>query len=240
MCTWRNMTEKVKELPKEQQPYERCEESGPEFLSDAELLSVILRSGTRDMNSLEVAREIIKKAGPVMSIAGIELIPDSDLLSIPGIGRVKLILIKCLTEYSKRLWKARIKNDICFDHAKKCANYFMEDMRHLTHEEVRVVLMDTKANYLCSRVLTKGLSDKSLLSPRELYSYALKHNAAQVIVLHNHPSGDPTPSKEDIEITKRLIIAGSVIGVRLSDSIVIGDGCFVSIKEKFKHEIKEA
>jgi len=233
------MTDRVKELPRNEQPYEKCEEYGAEFLSDAELLSVILRNGSREMNSLDTAKEILKKAGPGRSIAGIENIADSDLLSIPGIGRVKLILIKCLTEYSKRLWKAGLKSNICFDHPKKCARFFMEDMRHLTFEEVRVVLLDTKANYISSEVLTKGLSDRSLLSPRELFSLALKRNASQVIVLHNHPSGDPTPSDDDIEMTKLLIIAGSIIGIRLADSIIIGDGTYVSMRERFGTEWKD-
>ncbi len=224
------MTDTVKEMPENERPYEKCEEYGAEALSDAELLAVILRSGSRDMNSLDTAMEILKRSSPDKSVSGIENIPDSELLSIPGIGRVKLILLKCLAEYSKRLWKARLKNGIRFDDPKKCAGFFMEDMRHLDVEEVRAVLLDSKANYICSRVLTKGLCDRSLLSPRELFSYALKHNAAQVIVLHNHPSGDPTPSKEDIIITRQLMLAGKILGVKLADSIVIGDGCFVSLR----------
>ena len=233
------MRDRLKELPDNERPYERCEEYGAECLSDAELLAVILRNGSRDMNSLETAKEILKKAGPEGSVAGIESIADSDLLSIPGIGRVKLILIKCLTEYSKRLWKARLKGNVCFDHPKKCARFFMEDMRHLSHEEVRAVLLDTKANLISSHVLTKGLADRSLLSPRELFSLALKKNASQVIVLHNHPSGDPSPSAEDIEMTRLLIIAGSIIGIRLTDSIIIGDGTYVSMRERFGTEWKD-
>ena len=227
------MTERVNELQESMCPYERSEEYGAEYLSDAELLAVLLRSGSKDMNSLETAKEILKRTGSDMSLSGIENLPDSELLSIPGIGRVKLIMLKCLGEYSKRLWKARVRKDTCFDHPKKCARFFMEDMRHLSYEEVRVVLMDTKANYICSRVLTKGLADRSLLRSRELFSYALKNNAAQVIVLHNHPSGDPMPSNEDILITKRLIDAGCIIGVRLADSIVIGDGTYFSFREKY-------
>ncbi len=234
-----NMTDKVKELPEGERPYERCEELGAEALSDAELLAVILRSGTRDMNSLDMATEILRKSGPGMSLSGIENMADSDLLSIPGIGRVKLILIRCLTEYSKRLWKARLKSGINFNTPKKCASFFMEDMRHLRYEEVRVVLMDTKANYIHSHVLTKGLTDMSLLSPRELFSYALKNNASQVIVLHNHPSGDPTPSPDDIEVTRQLIVAGYLLNLKLADSIIIGDGVFVSLRERYGEIFKD-
>ena len=230
------MADKVKELPKSEQPYEKCEEYGPEFLSDAELLSVILRSGSREHNSMETAREILKLAGPEHSISGIGDIDPGELRKIPGIGRVKVILLQCLTEYSKRLWKARLKGNVCFDHPKKCARFFMEDMRHLSHEEVRAVLLDTKANLISSHVLTKGLADRSLLSPRELFSLALKKNASQVIVLHNHPSGDPSPSSEDIEMTKLLIIAGNIIGVKLTDSIIIGDGTYVSMRERYSSE----
>ncbi len=226
------MTDTLKELPERERPYERCEEYGAKVLSDAELLSVMLRCGTRDHNSLEVATEILKRSGPEMSLSGIENMADSELLAIPGIGRVKLILLRCLTEYSKRLWKARVRSGINFNTPEKCAAFFMEDMRHLRHEEVRAVLLDTKANYICSQILTKGLGDRSLLSPRELFSYALKHDASQVIVLHNHPSGDPTPSPEDREITRQLIMAGRVLNLKLADSIIIGDGTYVSMREK--------
>ncbi|MCR4589477.1 MAG: DNA repair protein RadC [Lachnospiraceae bacterium] len=230
------MTDTLKELPESERPYEKCEEYGASFLSDAELLAVILRNGTRDMNSLDLAHEILKNAGPDMSLSGIENMADSELLSIPGIGRVKLIVIRCLTEFSKRLWKARVRNGLNFNNPKKCAAFFMEDMRHLSHEEVRAVLLDTKANYICSHVLTKGLSDRSLISPRELFSYALKHDASQVILLHNHPSGDPTPSREDLAVTRQMIVAGCMINVALADSIIIGDGIYVSMRELLKNE----
>ncbi len=237
------MTEKIKELPDSERPYERCEELGPESLSDAELLAVILRTGSREMSSLDIARDILKKAGNGESIAGIEHIGDDELLKIPGIGRVKLILLKCLTEYSKRLWKARIKGNIRFLEPKECASYFMEDLRYLKQEVVMAVLLDSRANFTGSKMITKGLSDCSLISPKELFSYALKNNAAQVIILHNHPGGDPSPSREDLRTVKNLIEAGEIVGVSLADSIIIGDGTFVSLRKNYKsfwEENKEA
>ena len=223
------LTDTVKELPKSEQPYMKCEEYGASVLSDAELLSVILRNGSKGMNSLETAMEILKIAGPEKSISGIENISREELLKIPGIGRVKLIMLNCLTEYSKRLWRARLKGNIRFHEPGECASYFMEDMRHLKQEEVLAVLLDHKGGYIGSKVVTTGLSDRSLISPKELYSYAIGNNASQVIVLHNHPSGDPSPSEEDIETAKRLIDAGRVLGIYFADSIVIGDGSYVSI-----------
>ena len=223
--------ENLKELPESERPYERCEAFGARSLSDAELLSVILRTGSKSLNSLETAREILKKAGPNRSISGIEDIPDNELKSIPGIGRVKVILLRCLSEYSRRLWNSRVRADVHLDHPKKCAAFFMEDMRHLNVEEVRVVFLDTRSNYLGDEVLTRGLSDRSLISPKELFSCALRKNASQVIVIHNHPSGDPTPSRDDILLTRNLIKAGELIGIKLSDSIIIGDGVYVSLRE---------
>ena len=231
------MTEKIKELPDYERPYERCEELGAECLSDAELLAVILRTGSKEMSSLDTARDILKKAGNGDSIAGIEHIGDEELLKIPGIGRVKLILLKCLTEYSKRLWRAKIRGNIRFSNPESCAMYFMEDMRHLSYEEVRVVSLDSKSNYISSKVITVGLSDRSLLSPREVYSYALKQGACQIIVVHNHPSGDPSPSKNDIEIARGLVLSGGIIGLRLADFIIIGDGVFVSFRKKYGSEM---
>ncbi len=223
--------ERLKSLPENEQPYVKCEKLGPKYLTDSELLSVILRSGSKKLNSLETAREILKITGPDQSISGIEHIGDSELLAIPGIGPVKVILLRCLTEYSKRLWNARIRCDVRLDHPRKIAAYFMEDMRHLTVEEVRVVLLDTRSNYLGSQILTRGLSDRSLVSPKELFSCALRRNASQVILIHNHPSGDPTPSRDDLLLTERLIEAGGLIGIPLSDSLIIGDGVYVSLRE---------
>ena len=237
------MADKVKELPKSEQPYEKCEEYGPEFLSDAELLSVILRSGSREHNSMETAREILKLASPEHSISGIGDIDPGELRKIPGIGRVKVILLQCLTEYSKRLWKAKIKGNIRFYDPKECASYFMEDLRYLKQEVVMAVLLDSRANFTGSKMITKGLSDCSLISPKELFSYALKNNAAQVIILHNHPGGDPSPSREDLRTVKNLIEAGEIVGVSLADSIIIGDGTFVSLRKNYKsfwEENKEA
>ncbi len=223
------LTGRVKELPVSEQPYRKCEEYGASVLSDAELLSVILRNGSRGMNSLETAMEILKIAGPDKSISGIGNISPEELLKIPGIGRVKIILLECLTEYSKRLWKARLKGNIRFHEPGECASYFMEDMRHLRQEEVMAVLLDHKGGYIGSKVLTRGLSDRSLISPREIFSYAIGNNASQVIVLHNHPSGDPSPSAEDINTALKLLEAGKVLGIYFADSIVIGDGSYVSI-----------
>lgn len=228
------MADKVKELPKSEQPYEKCGEYGAEFLSDAELLSVILRNGSRKLNSLETAREILKLAGPEHSISGIENIDPVELRKIPGIGKVKVILLQCLTEYSKRLWKARIKGNTRFLEPKECASYFMEDLRHLKQEVVMAVLLDSRANYIGSKMITKGLSDCSLISPKELFSYALKNSASQVIILHNHPGGDPCPSPEDLITAKDLMEAGEMLGVSLADSIIIGDGTYVSLRQRYK------
>jgi len=231
------MTERIKELPDSERPYERCEVLGPESLSDAELLAVILRTGSREMSSLDTARTILKKCGNGESIAGIEHIGDDELLNIPGIGRVKLILLKCLTEYSRRLWKAKVRGNIRFSDPETCAMYFMEDMRHLSREEVRVVSLDNKSNYISSKVITAGLSDRSLLCPREVYSYGLKTGASQIIVMHNHPSGDPSPSRNDIDVAKSLVLSGEIIGIRLADFIIIGDGIYISFRKRYGSEI---
>ncbi len=232
------MAEKIKELPFSEQPYEKCEEFGPEYLTDAELLAVILRSGSKEMNSLEMARQILKLSGTQGSIAGIESIDPCELKRIPGVGRVKVILLRCLAEYSKRLWKAKIKGKTRFTDPKECAAYFMEDLRHLEQEVVVAVILDSKGNYLGSRMLTVGLSDCSLISPKELYSYALKNNASQVIILHNHPGGDPTPSREDMESALKLIRAGNMLGVSFADSIIIGDGTYVSLRKLYNEKWK--
>ncbi len=221
---------RVKDLPSSERPYEKFEMYGPSALSDAELLAIIIRSGSRKERSIELAQRIlgIKKQG----IRGIYDLSLGDLKQVPGIGRVKSIQIKAIAELSKRISKYNAEAKIKISSPGSIATLYMEEMRYLHQEHLKTVFLDTKNQIISDKFLTVGTVNASLINPREVFIQALRHNAVHVILLHNHPSGDPTPSHEDISITRRIIEAGDIIGIKLLDHIIIGDGNYISLKER--------
>ena len=200
----------------EERPYERCEQFGASNLTDSELLAVLLRTGTRGENALQLADKILH---PVFS-------------QIKGIGKVKAIQILCLAELSRRLAKATAQEGLNFSNPASIARYYMEDLRHANQEQMKLLLLNTKSRLIGETDISKGTVNSAVISPRELFVEALQKNAVSIVLLHNHPSGDPTPSKEDVLITRRIQEAGRLIGVELLDHIVIGDNCYVSLREK--------
>ena len=156
----------------------------------------------------------------------------TQLKKIHGIGRVKALQIVCIVELSKRLSKASAIKGLDFSSAAKIAEYYMEDLRHHQQEHMKLLMLNTKARLIGETDISKGTVNASLVSPRELFIEALQKNAVSIILLHNHPSGDPTPSKEDILITKRIKEAGNLIGIELLDHIIIGNNCYTSLAEK--------
>lgn len=211
-------------------PYEKCLRFGASALSDKELLAVIIRSGTKDKSCLEVAGEILDISGN-MGILGLKHLSLSDFKSIKGIGTVKAIMFQCISELSLRIAKATIRNRIKFQTSKEAADYCMEDLRHLESECFLLLLLNTKCELINEKKLSIGTINSTCITPREVFKYALAHNAVYLIVVHNHPSGDPTPSKEDILSTQRLAEAGRMIGIPLIDHIIIGDNRYISLKE---------
>ncbi len=221
---------RVKDLPSSERPYEKFEMYGPSTLSDAELLAIIIRSGSRKERSIELAQRIlgIKKQG----IRGIYDLSLDDLQQVPGIGRVKSIQIKAIAELSKRISKYNAEAKLKISSPGSIATLYMEEMRYLQQEHLKIVFLDTKNQIITDKFLTVGTVNASLINPREVFIQALRHNAVHVILLHNHPSGDPAPSREDISITRRIIEAGDIIGIKLLDHIIIGDGNYISLKER--------
>ena len=154
------------------------------------------------------------------------------LLGVKGIGKVKSIQILCLSELAKRLSKAEAQSGLNFSAPETIAQYYMEDMRHKKKEEMKLLLLNSKTKLIGESELSLGTVNTTLVSPREVFVEALRRNAVAVILLHNHPSGDPTPSKQDVLITRRVTEAGRLIGVELLDHIIIGDNCFISLRDK--------
>ena len=216
----------------EDRPYEKCERFGAENLTDAELLAVLLRTGTRGENSLQVAHRPIQSDLSGRGVLNIHRWTFEQLTRVRGIGRVKAIQILCLSELAKRMARSAAVESLDFSQPDTIAKYYMEDMRHREKEILKLLLLNTRTRLIGEINVSTGTVDTALVSPRELFMEALQRNAVCIILLHNHPSGDPTPSLADVQITRRIYEAGALIGIELLDHIIIGDNCFVSMKEK--------
>lgn len=221
----------IKAMYSEDRPYEKCERFGAEQLTDAELLAVILRTGTKGTNSLELAGNILHNRTPERGILNLHHWSKEQLMKIEGVGRVKALQILCLSELAKRMARAPGNANLSFSSPTSIAEYYMEDMRHRQQEHMKLLMFNTKTKLLGETEVSKGTVNASLISPRELFIEALQKNAVSIILMHNHPSGDPSPSKEDILITKRIKSAGELIGIQLLDHIIIGDNCYISFAQ---------
>ena len=222
----------VKALPEEERPYEKCERYGPAFLTDAELLAVIIRSGTHDQRATDLAFRILNLDSRYNGINSLLHLSVGELKRIRGIGRAKAVQLVCAGELARRIsLKERLERDN-FSEVSAAAGYFIDRMGFLEHEEVHVMYLDTKLGFITSECIYKGTLDRSILEPRGIFSAALKCNAACFILAHNHPSGDPAPSDMDIAATKRIRDCGNIMGIRMFDHIIVGDGIYVSMKEE--------
>ncbi len=222
----------IKEMLEEERPYEKCLSYGPEHLTNIELLAVLLRNGTKGMNSLELARNILQTQSGEEDILNIHNLTIKKLKKIKGIGKVKAIQIICLSELAKRLAKTSAKEGLIFNLPSSIANYYMEEMRHQKQEQMKLLMLNTKSKLIGESNISKGTVNASLVSPRELFIEALECGAVSIIMMHNHPSGDPTPSKNDLLLTKRVKDAGDLIGIELLDHIIIGNNCYISFAEE--------
>ncbi len=220
------------EINRDEMPYERCKKFGPSVLTDTELLAIFIRSGNKDMSVMSIAKNLIGKNENGKGILELSQKDIGELMSYPGIGEVKAVQISCMLEISKRIWKSCNDEPLVFDSIGKVSNYYKEEMRHLKVEKVFLLLLNTKLMLIRKIELTSGTVNESLINTRDIFSTALKHNAVSIMLMHNHPSGDPEPSRQDIEVTRKINDAGKIIGVRLIDHIVFGDNKYVSMTER--------
>ncbi len=222
----------VKELPVSERPYEKCERHGAAALSDAELLAVIIRTGTKQQRAIDLAVNILNYSTAYPGLKGLNYFSMKELRKIKGIGRVKAIELHCLTELTRRMAKDTLHDSVRLTTPQSVADYYMQDMRHLTREQVVLLMFDSKNKLMKDMVISEGTVNTSIMPTREIFVHAVKEEAVNIILLHNHPSGDPTPSSEDIRVTKRLAEAGNLIGISLMDHIIIGDNRYISLKEQ--------
>ena len=226
------LTVTMKHLPPQMQPYEKCTAYGPGFLTDAELIACILRSGTKEYTSVALAEHLLKLRKGKEGLRGLCSVSYEELTAVSGLGRVKAIQIQCIFELAKRMSRSEAAKLLKFDEPETIANYYMEDYRHKEQEHLLLLLLDNKSNLLGEKPLFTGTVNASLVSPREIYLEALKYHAVGIILLHNHPSGDPTPSDADRRVTRKIKDAGNLLDVPLLDHIVLGDKRYVSFREE--------
>ena len=219
----------IKDLPEEEQPRERLARHGASVLSNSELLALLLGSGSKKENAISLAHRIL------INEQGLRFLVDStmeQLCSINGIGEAKAAQIKAAIELGKRLAAFELGVDKPVKCPQDVAGLLMEEMRYLKKEHMKLVLLNIKCNLISVEEISIGSLNASIVHPREIFKPAIRKSSASIIMVHNHPSGDPSPSSEDVSITARIAEAGKLIGIELVDHIIIGDGKYISMKEK--------
>lgn len=215
----------LKKLPEFERPYEKLELYGEKALSDSELLAIILETGTKEETAIELAYRVLSLGRNYneSELRYLQTISLEELKKIKGIGRVKAIRIKTVMELAKRLSKP-IKNEIKVTSSKDVAALFMEELRFEKREIVKLVILNNKNKILKIQDISLGGSNYAVIEPKEILAEPIKIGATKIILVHNHPSGNPTPSGEDFEVTKRIQMCAKMMGIELIDHLVIGDG----------------
>ena len=218
----------IKSMPQEERPLEKAINGGVQALSNTELLGLIIHTGTRNVSSLHLAEEVLSSGNGGISELG--EIQYEDLLGITGIGPSKAMLILSVIELGKRIAMVPAERRKVIESSHDVADLLMERLRYEKKEHFKSILVNTKGEILSVDTVSIGALSSTVVHPREVFSSAVRKSAAGVIFVHNHPSGDPLPSEEDIVTTKRLVKSGEILGIRVLDHIIIGDGEFSSLK----------
>lgn len=225
------MSLKLQDLPISERPYERLELYGEESLSNSELLAIILGSGTKKETSVNLAQKVLCLNNELSGneFRFINDISLQELKKIKGIGRVKAIRIKATFEIAKRLSKP-LNYEMTVNSSKDVAKIFMEELRFEKREIVKVVILNNKNNIIRIEDVSLGGTNYAMVEPKDVLSEPVKMCASKIILIHNHPSGNSTPSSEDYQVTKRIDLCAKMLGIELLDHIVIGDMSYQSVK----------
>jgi DNA repair protein RadC len=219
----------ITQWPEAERPRERLLAQGASALSDAQLLAILLRVGRQRSSAVQVGMELLHRLGGVAGLArcGIE-----ELCAVPGVGEAKAAQLKAAVELGKRALASPLSKGTKIASSRDLFDHYHPGLRDLRHEIFKVVLLDAKHAIVRDATVSEGSLTLSIVHPREVFTMAVRESAAAVIFLHNHPSGDPTPSQEDRALTARLVSAGEVLGIRVLDHIVVGDGRYVSFADQ--------
>ncbi|EGK14770.1 DNA repair protein RadC [Desmospora sp. 8437] len=219
----------IRDVPAEDRPRERLSREGPASLSNAELVAILLRTGTASESVLQLANRVLSRTEGLKGLAGSTL---NELVQIKGIGPAKGIQLLAGIELGRRVFRALPAERTQIRSPGDAADYVMDEMRHLSQEHFLCLFLNTKNRVIDKKCIFVGSLNSSVVHPREVFREAIRRSSAGVICVHNHPSGDPTPSREDIHVTERLVEAGQIVGIELLDHIIIGDHRYYSMKEK--------
>ena len=222
-------TYRIKDLAEDERPRERLEHSGPEALSTAELLAILLRVGMEGVSAVQLGQQILVELG---GLPGIQKASFAQVCNIKGLGPAKAAQIKAAIELGRRLSVDNVKKADAISSPIDAAELVRYEMQGLIQEELRVILLDTRNHVLKASTVYKGSLNTSMVRVGELFREAIERSAASLILVHNHPSGDPTPSPEDAALTRAVVSAGKLLDIEVLDHLVIGHGNFVSMKEK--------
>ncbi|SLM85288.1 MULTISPECIES: DNA repair protein RadC [Vagococcus] len=218
----------IKDYDEELQPRQRCKKYGPEALSHQELLAIMLRTGSKKKNVLELAEEVVKSFDNLFDLktASIE-----ELVAIEGIGEVKAIEIQAMIELGRRLSLYSREKVGTIQSSASLGEQLIKEMKDYHQEHLVVLYLNAKNEILKKKTIFIGSLSQSVAHPREIFNIAVKCSAARMIVVHNHPSGNPLPSEQDLSFTHRLVECGSLMGIQVIDHLIIGENSYVSMKE---------
>ena len=219
----------IRDLAPQERPREKMIQNGSQTLSNAELLAILIRTGTKDLSALDVANRILS-----LSDDGIRHLSEcsiEDLSAVTGIGPSKACQILAGVELGKRMTRARLMNPRVLNHPREVASYLIEDMKDLRQEWFRILLLNNRKQVLGYETVSVGTLNASLVHPRDVFEKAIRKNASTIILVHNHPSGNPSPSDEDRALTRRLTEAGALMGIEVIDHVIVGNGNYYSFKE---------
>lgn len=220
---------RIRDIPAGQRPRERLFENGIISLSDAEILAIVLRTGSIDESSLALGARLLSLYG---SLSGLIMLSPEELSRVKGVGEAKAAQLLAALELGRRAYSTEPRTRTIISGPSDVARIVMSKMRYLDREEFKALILSTKNEVKKVVDISVGSLNSSIVHPRELYKTAIKYSGASVILVHNHPSGDPVPSSEDVRLTRRLREAGRIIGIELIDHVIIGDDNFCSLKEK--------
>ncbi len=218
----------IRDMPLEERPREKLERLGAKALGVPELLAILLRVGNARMSALQMGQQLMSRFG----LRGLEAATVQELSAVKGIGLAKACQLKAAFELGVRLAQTRKAGLPTIGAPQDAADLLMEDMRYLKEEHFRIIFLDTRNGVTGMKEISIGSLNASIVHPRETFKAAIAASAAALVLAHNHPSGDTAPSKEDLALTARMVEAGNLLGIPIFDHLIIGDGTYLSFKER--------
>ena len=219
----------IRDLPQEERPRERLKNYGPSSLSNAELLAIILRTGTQSENVLNLSTRLMSRFG---GLSGLAKASFDELCGVHGFGAAKTAQLKAAFELGRRAVSFQESERPIVQSPQDIANLLQGEMAFLDQEHLRVVLLNTRNHVLSVHEVYKGNANSAVIRPGEVFREAVRANALAIILVHNHPSGDPAPSDDDVQITRQIIDAGKLLDIEVLDHVVLAQRGFVSLKER--------